>query len=324
MSITIDDNKIDDEKIDRALRPKCFDDYIGQQSLKDKLKIAIKAAKARNEPLCSCLIHGPSGRGKSTIANIIASEYGSDCKTVMAPAIKTTADLLDILTKNKPNSFLFIDEIHALPLKLEESIYSAIEDFKVSIRVANKEIVHIKIKPFCLLAATTELGRISEPLRNRFGIIHPLEDYTNDEMSLIIEASIAKLKLKIDNKSIYYEIAKRSRGTPRLANRLIYRLRDYAQILNNNIINQNVLETVMSLEGIDSNGLTNADIKYLKSLYKNFNAGPAGLVSIASSINEDQAIVENTIEPLLLKNGLIIKTKSGRMLTKEGLEYVLN
>jgi Holliday junction DNA helicase RuvB len=313
----------EEQKVERALRPQTFDDYIGQDSLKERLKVAITAAKERGDPLTHCIISGSSGFGKSTIAQVIANEYGAECKTVMAPSIKSVADILEILTKLKQNSILFIDEIHALNIKVEESLYGATEDFKVSIRVANKDIVHVKVKPFCLLAATTEIGKVSPPLRNRFGIIHTLEDYTDEQLASIIKANTKKLHLDVEDESIYLKIAKRSRGIPRLANRLIYRIRDYVQIYNGNKISDEFLKIAMELEGIDDNGYTKSDINYLRSLYKNFNAGPAGLISIASSINEDEIFVEQAIEPMLLKNGLIVKTKTGRMLTREGLEYIL-
>lgn len=316
----ITEHDIETEKI---LRPKTFDDYVGQKSLKDKLKIAISASLERGDPLCSILISGQSGGGKSTIAEIIANEYGSKCKTVMAPSIKTIGDALDILTKLERNSFLFVDEIHSLDLRVQETLYSAIESFRVSVRVGNKEIVHIKINPFCLIAATTDLGRVSQPLINRFGITHTLEPYSDDEIAIIVRANIEKIGLKVSNDFIYYSIAKRCRGIPRLANRLIKRIQDYVQIKNNNLIDEKFLNESMQLEGIDENGFTKNDIKYLKTIYRHFMSSPAGINAISSSMNEDKVFIERDIEPFLLNKGFIIKTKSGRVITANGLNYII-
>ncbi len=299
-----------------------FKDYIGQEDFKQKLLIAIQAAKERDDPIPSVLIAGFSGIGKSTLANIIANEYGTECKTIMAPSIKTVADILEILVKLEKNTCLFIDEIHRLSTKIEECLYSAIHDFKASIRVAGKNIVHVDINPFCLIGATTDLGLVSEPLRNRFGILHILKDYNNEEIAQIIKNNVKKLDLTIDNTKIYEKIAFLSRGVPRNANRILSRIRDFAQINNNNIVTDEVLEKVMSLEKINSDGLTEVDQKYLYVLYRYFGAQPAGIVAISSAMNVDRAYIEQVVEPFLVKKELIIKSKSGRQLTEKGFKFI--
>jgi Holliday junction DNA helicase RuvB len=320
------ENNIAEEtkKIDSTLRPQSFESYIGQSELIDKLQVAIQAAKERKDPVCSILLGGPSGTGKTTLANIIANEYGSDFRSVMAPSIKGVGDILKLLTKLEPNSFLFIDEIHALDKKADECLYTAVEDFKATIKIANKDIVHIDIAPFCLIGATTDIGYVSEPLRNRFGIIHILQNYTDEEMCQIVTNSIDKLTLAVSSDEVYMNIAKRCRGIPRLANRILARIRDYIQINNNNVIDVDSIEEAMMLEGIDQEGFTKIDKDYLDTLYNNFNTGPAGITSIASSLLTDRTYLEQSVEPYLLKKSLIIKTKSGRALTSEGIKYILN
>jgi Holliday junction DNA helicase RuvB len=311
------------ENIDHALRPQKFEDYVGQKSLIEKLKIAVQAAKERNDPVPSILIAGGSGKGKTTIASIIANEYGTECKIVMAPVIKDVSDILELLVKATPNSFLFIDELHRLNGKVEECLYSAIEDFKASIRVAGKNISHIDINPFCLIGATTEIGKVSEPLRNRFGLVHILEDYTDEELVTLCRANVSKIGLDIRDDEIFLSIAKRCRGIPRILNRILYQVRDYAQVNNNNTVDLDCFNKAMELEGIDENGLQNIDTQYLVVLYRNFAAGPAGINAICSAMGGNKDFIEQTVEPFLLRNEYLSKTKGGRVLTEKGLKYAV-
>jgi Holliday junction DNA helicase RuvB len=324
MSITIDDNKVDDEKIDRALRPKCFDDYIGQADLLKKLEICIEAAKNRKDPLDHILLSGPPGLGKTTIGNIIAEEYGCKCKIVNAPSISSVGDLIELLHKQNKNDILFIDEIHRLSNKIGEVLYPAMEDYKLDMKLGNKEVVSIKIKPFCLIGATTHPGLMPQPLRDRFGISYNMQFYENDELAKIIEANASKLNLNIKDKTVYINIAKRSRGIPRLANRLLRRVRDYAEVNNDGIVNNNTVNLAASLEGIDENGFSKADISYMDILFGIYNCGPVGVQAISSSIGEDKSTVEEYIEPFLVREGMIARTKQGRILTAKGMEYVLS
>lgn len=315
-------DEIDLKEVDRALRPKTWDGFCGQEELKEKLKIAIEAAQQRDEPVAHTLLVSSPGLGKSSIAQIISNEYGSKLKTIMGPSIRTVSDVLKVLCKIERNSFLFIDEIHAIKPKTQETLYSAMENFEITNQIDSKNILHIKINPFTLIAATTDIGQISEPMRDRFGIIHTLSLYSDDELLEIIKHNIDKIDLVCDNDELLLNIAKRSRGVPRLANRLLHRIRDYVQINNGNEIDQKSIDYVMDLENIDENGLTKFDSEYLSSLFIKFDCVPTGIISLSSSLGHSKEFLENYIEPFLLNKNLIAKSKQGRFLTTQGLEYI--
>ncbi len=323
--MSLDEEEIilaDDDNFEKILRPQTFEDYVGQQDLKDRLSIAIEAAKQRDEPMPSILLLARSGYGKTTIAQIISNEYGSTIKTVVGTAIESKADVLELLTKVEKNSVLFLDELQTLKSDIQEMFYTAIEDFKVTVKLGKKDIHHIKINPFCLIGATTHAGKISEPFRNRFGIVHEMSPYSNEELATIVSAGAKKLDLNFESEDLYLEVAKRGRSVPRTVNKLLLRIRDYAQVKNNGVVNKQCLDEAMLLEGINENGLNKVDLKYLTCLYKAFGCEPAGLNAILSSIGEAKETVENSVEPFLFENGYITKTKRGRVLTRKGLQAV--
>lgn len=313
----------EDVTIDRVLRPQSFNDYVGQSELINKLKIAIAAAFERNEPPDHILLYGPPGLGKTTIAIVIANECNKEPIIVAAPSLKSVADLVGILSKLKQNDILFIDEIHSLDRKIEEVLYSAIEDFYVSIKLGNKELTKLPISPFCLIGATTNPGKMSAPLRDRFGIIYTMKFYNDDELCSIIAANIKKLNVRVDSEESIVNLAKRSRGTPRIANRLLRRARDYSQLNNKNIISNEMVEKSMSLEGIDEFGLTLVDKKYLAILYGTYNCGPCGIQPLAASCAEDQSTISDFIEPFLMRKGFVARSLRGRILTADGMRYVV-
>lgn len=324
--MAVNTKKIDsvDEKLDRALRPQCFDDYIGQKDFVQRMKLAIKAAKERKEPLGHVLLSGSAGLGKTSLANIIANEYGCNFKAINAPAIKSIGDLIETVTKAGECGIVFIDEIHALNKGIQESLLTCLEDFKLSIKLANKQILNMDVAPFCMIGATTELGKLAAPFRDRFDIIYNFEFYHTAELAVIVHANINKLGLKLTEESAIMNIARRSRGVPRLANRLIRRIRDYAQIYNNNEINQETVNKAMAVEGIDEAGLTESDKSYMYTLYHTFGAGPVGKEAIASAIGEDETTVEDFIESYLVRSKFVARTKQGRILTPEGINYVID
>ena len=316
--------EVEEDSLDRALRPQTFDNYIGQKELIEKLRISIEAAKQRDEPLDHTLMFGPPGLGKTTIANIIATEAETDCKTVVATSIKSTGDLIELLTKTKRRGILFIDEIHAMNKKIEETLYSAMEDYKINVKLGNKEIVKLNVQPFCLIGATTVPGKMAAPLRDRFGIVYTMQLYTPKELAIILMANAKKLNLQIEDETAIDNVAQRSRGTPRIANRLLRRVRDYAQVKNGNRVNNAIVDDAMKLEGVDPLGLTKADYKYLDAILNIYNSGPVGLQAIAATINEDRTTVEDFIEPFLVRLEFIARTQQGRMLTPKGMDYVLD
>jgi Holliday junction DNA helicase RuvB len=310
----------EEEGLDRALRPKTFDNYVGQSDLIKKLKIAIRAANDRNEPLDSVLLIGGPGLGKTTIANIIANESNCNCQATVATAIKSQADIIELLCKIEERDILFIDEIHALDKQIEETLYSALEDYKISIKV-NDKIVNVNLAPFCMIGATTLPGKMQAPLRDRFGITHALQLYTIEELSLIIKANINKLNLSCNSGDAIENIAKRSRGIPRVANKLLRRVRDFAQLFNNNRVTEDVVNQSMDLEGVDEQGLTISDYKYLQVLRDTYSNRPVGIQALSATLGQDRVTLENFIEPYLVQLELVARTQNGRELTKKGVEY---
>ena len=321
LNLKIEDSE---EKLNNIFRPQDLKGYIGQKELIDRLLVATQASNERDEPLDHVMISGNPGLGKTTIARIISTMCNSKFYSVAAPTVKTMADLISILTDIKKKDILFIDEIHSLSSKIEESLYSAMEDFRINIKLPNKSIIEIDIEPFCLVAATTQLGKVSSPLRDRFGILYNMKFYSDEELSMIIKDNFKKIGINAEENSIYNNIAKRSRGTPRIANRLIRRVRDFAQVYNNNVVTNTIVTDSLFLEGIDENGFTQSDKKYLKDILNTYAGGPVGLDAIAASICEDKATVNDYVEPFLLRCKMITRTKQGRILTRNGLKYIVD
>lgn len=314
----------DDLNVDSSLRPRSLSAYVGQNSIKRNLGIAITAAKQRGEPLDHVLLYGPPGLGKTTLANIIASEMGVRIKTTSGPAIERPGDMVAILTQLQQDDILFIDEIHRLNRVVEEVLYPAMEDFFVT-WVIDKGLkarsMNLSLKPFTLIGATTRYGMVSAPLRDRFGSIHRLEFYDEEDMSKIVIRSARILDIEADPVGIS-QIAKRARGTPRVANRLLRRVRDYAQVMADNVINEEVSTTALSDLNVDALGLDGVDRNVLECIIEKFEGGPVGLDTIAASINEESDTIEDVYEPFLLQLGFLDRTQRGRVATRRAYEHL--
>ncbi len=309
---------------DISLRPQTLNDYVGQKALKENLEVFIKAAKLRNESLDHVLLYGPPGLGKTTLAFILANEMGTNIKVTSGPSIERSGDLAAILTTLEEGDILFIDEIHRLPKAVEEVLYSAMEDFCIDI-VTGKDngarSIRIDLPPFTLVGATTRAGMISSPLRDRFGIVGKLEYYDVDELSSIIRRTSKVFESTIDEEAVK-EVATRSRGTPRIANRLFRRVRDYASVLNEGNINLDITKIALEKLGVDAIGLNDVDIKYLMGIIERFHGGPVGVESIASAISEEVVTLEDVNEPYLLQIGFINRTARGRVVTEKAYQHL--
>ena len=311
--------KSEDRGIEGGLRPKFLKDYIGQDKVKEKLKIFIKAAKQRKEALDHVLLYGPPGLGKTTLSNIIANEMNVNIKTTSGPVIERPGDLAAILTNLSENDVLFIDEIHRLNRTVEEILYPAMEDFALDIIIGkgpSARSIRLDLSKFTLIGATTRIGLLTSPLRNRFGVITRLGLYNVDQLKDIIKRSASILNVYIDDEGAT-EIAKRSRGTPRIANRLLKRVRDFAQVKGDGRITVNIAQKALALFEVDLLGLDNIDKKVIKTIIHNFDGGPVGLDTLAASTGEEKDTIEDVYEPYLLQIGFINRTPRGRVATKK-------
>ena len=315
----VTNHELETDTFEKTIRPDSFDEYIGQTDVKENIKVFVKAAKMRNTNLDHVLLYGPPGLGKTTLAHIIANELGSNIKTASGPTIEKSGDLAAILSTLEPNDVLFIDEIHRIPRYIEEILYSAMEDFKLDIIIGGEgqsRNIKIDLPPFTLVGATTRAGDLSAPLRDRFGIVSKLEFYTNDELCEIVQRSARVLDLKI-NKDAAYEIAIRSRKTPRIANRLLKRVGDFALVEGDGKITLDLVKKALKRLKINDSGLDSTDVEYLMSIIEKFNGGPVGIESIASSIGEEVGTIEDVIEPFLLQEGYVKRTSRGRVVTEK-------
>lgn len=319
----ITNEELDEDKSESSIRPLSIDEYIGQEDVKQNIKVYIEAAKMRDESLDHVLLYGPPGLGKTTLANIIANEMGVNIKTASGPSIEKSGDLAAILSTLEPNDVLFIDEIHRMPSYIEEILYPAMEDYVLDIMIGgegNSRSIRIDLPPFTLVGATTRAGDLTSPLRDRFGIISKLQYYTKEELVKIIKRTSRVLEVPIEDDAAY-ELASRSRGTPRIANRLFKRVRDFALVEGNGVINLDITKKALDRLKIDNRGLDDTDYQLMLAIIEKFNGGPVGIESVASSIGEEVSTIEDVYEPYLLQQGFLKRTPRGRVATKLAYEH---
>ncbi|MDE6284282.1 MAG: Holliday junction branch migration DNA helicase RuvB [Bacilli bacterium] len=324
MDRIIDGEEKTEDVFEKSIRPESLNEYVGQEKIKQNLSVFIEAAKMRNEPLDHVLLYGPPGLGKTTLSHIIANELGSNIKTASGPSIEKSGDLAAILSTLEPGDVLFIDEIHRIPMFIEEILYPAMEDFEIDIVIGTEgksRNIKIDLPPFTLVGATTRAGDLSSPLRDRFGIVNKLEFYTDDELKDIVIRTSHVLDMNITEEAAL-ELAKRSRKTPRVANRLFKRVRDFALVEGNGTIDIDITMKALDRLNVDKYGLDTIDIEYLSALINKFNGGPVGLETIATAIGEEVSTIEDVVEPFLLQEGFVKRTSRGRVATPLAYEHL--
>ena len=315
--------KGNDRQVDRAIRPQALAEYIGQPVVKEQMEIFIQAARQRNEPLDHTLIFGPPGLGKTTLAHIIGNEMGADVKTTSGPVLERAGDLAALLTNLNEGDILFIDEIHRLSPAIEEVLYPAMEDYQLDIMIGEgpaARSIKIELPPFTLVGATTRAGLLTSPLRDRFGIVQRLEFYDVASLTTIVARSAGKMGMELDQSGCF-EVARRSRGTPRIANRLLRRVRDVAQVSGETLVGQAIAERALDMLSVDSQGFDHLDRRMLLTMIEKFVGRPVGLDSVSAALGEDKDTIEDVIEPFLIQQGFIIRTPRGRQVTKRAYEH---
>jgi Holliday junction DNA helicase RuvB len=314
----------DEAQFERALRPRRLDEYVGQRDAVESLRVSVQAARQREECLDHVLLYGPPGLGKTTLSFILANEMGSGIKSTSGPALERGDDLMGIVTSLEARDILFIDEIHRLPRVVEELLYPAMEDFEVNFvveRGMHARTIKIPLKPFTLVGATTRPGMLSAPLRERFGIFHHLDFYADEELARIVTRSAGILGVPIDAEGAL-EIARRSRGTPRIANRLLRRVRDFAQVRCDGSVSREVADQALTMEGVDRRGLDRLDRRFVQAIIEHYDGGPVGLEAIAATINDEAETLAEMVEPYLLKIGFVVRSPNGRRATAAAYQHL--